>query len=169
MLGTQTSNVALLDEKFSANENEYKIKAQKLRRVRESEGQGDMHSQLQPWSQPGLDELVGKRIDVLSSFEMEDGTVKLRWCQGEVLSVVEGERDPTVEVEWDPMTDVSGYEESQVGNQRLMPSLWKKDKQGGWRMDVEVDVSDEESDDESSSDIEEEGNSDELSYILYLR
>ena len=105
----------------------------------------------------------------MSSFEMEDGTVKLRWCQGEVLSVVEGEKDPTVEVEWDPMTDVSGYEESQVGNQRLMPSLWKKDKQGGWRMDVEVDVSDEESDDESSSDIEEEGNSDELSYILYLR
>ena len=121
-----------------------------------------MYSQLQPWSQPGLDDLVGKRIDVLSSFEMEDGTVKLRWCQGEVLSVVEGERDPTVEVEWDPMTDVSGYEESQVGNQRLMPSLWKKDKQGGWRVDVEVDVSDEESYDESSSEIEEEGG-DELS------
>ena len=117
-----------------------------------------MYSQLQPWSQPRLDELVGKRIDVLSSFEMEDGTVKLRWCQGEVLSVVEGERDPTVEVEWDPMTDVSGYEESQVGNQRLMPmpSLWKKDKQGGWRMDVEVDVSDEESDDESSEEDSEE-------------
>ena len=100
--------------------------------------------------------LVGKRIDVLSPFEMDDGSVELRWCQGEVLSVVEGVKDLTVEVEWDPMPDVSGYEDVQVGNQRLLPSLWNKNKQAGWRMDVEVDVFDEESDDESSNSNEEE-------------
>ena len=117
-----------------------------------------MYSQLQPFSRPDLDELVGKRIDVLSPFEMDDGSVELRWCQGEVLSVVEGAKDPSVEVEWDPMEDVSGYEEPQVIAQRLLPSLQNKDKQGGWRMDVEVDVFDEESDNETSSkgELEEE-------------
>ena len=50
--------------------------------------------------------------------------------------------------------DVSGYEEPQVIEQRLLPSLWNKHKQGGWRMDVEVDVFDEESDNETSSEVE---------------
>ena len=159
VLGTQTSNVAMLDAKFLANENEYKAKAEKVRRTCESRGQGDMYSQLQPFSRPDLDELVRKRIDVLSPFKMDDGRVELRWHQGEVLSVVEGAKDPTVEVEWDPMEDVSGYEEPQVIDQRLLPSLWNKDKQGGWRMDVEIDVFDEEkSDNETSSEgeLEEE-------------
>ena len=79
-----------------------------------------------------------------------------------MLSVVEGAKDPSVEVEWDLMEDVSGYKykEPQVIDQRLLPSLWHKDKQGGWRMDVdvEVDIFDEESDNETSSEgeLEEE-------------
>ena len=56
------------------------------------------------------------------------------------------------------MEDVSGYEEPQVIDQRLLPSLWNKDKQGGWRMDVEIDIFDEESDNGTSSEgeLEEE-------------
>ena len=63
------------------------------------------------------------RIDVLYSFEMVDSSVTLRWYQGGVLCVVEGAKDPTVEVELDPLPDVSGYEYSQVSIQRLLPSL----------------------------------------------
>lgn len=64
ILGTQTSIVEVLDKKFAANEGEYKIEAEKIRRERESEGHGDMYAQLQPFSRPELDELVGRRIDI---------------------------------------------------------------------------------------------------------
>ena len=50
VLGTKTSIVAELDKKFAAKEREYKSNAEKTRRVRESKGQGDMYSQLQPFS-----------------------------------------------------------------------------------------------------------------------
>ena len=53
---------------------------------------------------------------------MVDSSVTLRWCEGEVLCVV-GVKDLMVEVKWDPLPDVSGYEDSQVSIQRLLPSL----------------------------------------------
>ena len=84
------------------------------------------------------------------SFEMVDSSVTSRLCEGEVLCVVEGAKDPTVEVEWDPLLDVAGYKDSQVIIQRLLPSLWNKDKEGGWRMNVEIDLFE----DEIESDIE---------------
>ena len=74
-----------------------------------------------------------------------------------MLSVVEGSRDPAVEVEWDAMPDVAGFEDSQVSNQRLLPSLWNKDKDGGWRMDVEIDLIEDEVDSDSESENEDEG------------
>ena len=157
VLGTQSSLVAELDKKFAAQEGEFKSIAEKTRRQRESKGQGDMYSQLQPFSRPELSDLVGRRIDVLSAFELDDGSSTLRWCQGEVLSVVEGSRDPAVEVEWDAMPDVAGFEDSQVSNQRLLPSLWNKDKDGGWRMDVEIDLIEDEVDSDSESENEDEG------------
>jgi len=116
-----------------------------------------MYSQFQPFSRPELADLVGRRIDVLSAFELDDGSSTLRWCQGEVLSVVEGSKDPAVEVEWDAMPDVAGFEDSQVSNQRLLPSLWNKDKDGGWRMDVEIDLIEDEVDSDSESENEDEG------------
>ena len=64
VLGSQTSIVAQLDKKFAAKESECKSNAEKTRRVSESKGQGGMYSQLQPFSRPELDELIGRRIDV---------------------------------------------------------------------------------------------------------
>ena len=64
-------------------------------------------------------------------------------------------------VNWDGMPDVEGWEESRESAQRLLPSLYNKDKKGAWRMDVNVELceaydSDNDdcdgSDDESSSD-----------------
>lgn len=70
-----------------------------------------MHSQLQPFSQPSLNALVGLCIDVLSSVDIDSHTKCMRWFQGKVLRVVQDAHHPTVEVDWDPTPDVTGYED----------------------------------------------------------
>jgi hypothetical protein len=154
-LGTLTTQVASLDEKYKANESELKAKAIKMRLERESKGEGSMHSQLQPFSRPDIEDLIGKRIDVLCSVELDDNAQALKWCQGKVLSVI---ADNKVEVEWDPAPDIEGCEESMVGEQVLLPSKWNKDKKdGAWRMDVDIDIEDtmdDESEDESEVEVE---------------
>jgi hypothetical protein len=118
-----------------------------------------MYSQLQPFSRPELSDLKGKRIDVLTSFDIDikKGIKELRWCQGEVLEVVQGVRDPTVRVKWDAQEDADGYEESTIIDQKLLPSKWRKDKAGAWRMDVEIDVqSDIDNESEDKDEVEED-------------
>ena len=137
-----------------------KAKAIKMRLERESKGEGSMHSQLQPFSRPDLEELIGKRIDVLCSVEMDDKTNSLKWCQGKVLNVI---AENKVEVEWDPAPDIEGFEESTISEQVLQPSKWNKDKKdGAWRMDVDIDVEDT-TDDESEAEDEVEMDSDDES------
>ena len=142
MLGTQTCDVGALDRRYLSDENEFKRKAEKTRRERESKGEGSMYSQLQPFSRPELTELIGKQIDVLCSFDIDirKGMKELRWRQGEVLEIVESARDPTVKVKWDAQLDAHGYEEETITNQRLLPSRWRKDRDGGWRLDVAIDI-----------------------------
>jgi hypothetical protein len=142
ILGTQTCDVAALDRRYLSDENKFKRKADKARRERESKGKDSMFLQLQPFSRPELTELIGKRIDVLCSFDIDikNGTTELRWCQCEVLEIVESARDPTVKVKWDAQSDAHGYKEETITNQRLLPSRWRKDKEGGWRMDVAIDI-----------------------------
>ncbi len=125
ILGTQTCDVAALDHRYLSNENEFKRKAEKACREQESKGEGSMYSQLQPFSRLELAELIGKRIDVLCSFDIDikKGTTELRWCQGKVLEIVESARDPTVKVKWDAQLDAHGYEEETITNQRLLPSI----------------------------------------------
>jgi hypothetical protein len=73
---------------------------------------------LQPFSRPDIDELVGNRIDVLYSVDLDGaGTKGLRWCQGEVVKVIQNVRQPTVEVKWDPTPDISGFEQGGITNQ----------------------------------------------------
>jgi hypothetical protein len=105
---------------YLSNENKFKQRAKKARRERETRGEGSMYSQLQPFSRPELTELIGKRIDVLCSFDIDirKGTKELRWCQGEVMEIVEGARDPTVKVKWDAQANAHGYEEETITNQR---------------------------------------------------
>jgi len=38
------------------------------------------------------------------------------------------------------MPDVTGYEQAKETDQYLLPSKWKKDNDGSWRMDIEVDI-----------------------------
>jgi hypothetical protein len=142
ILGMQTCDVTAFDCRYIANEIRFKEKAKKMRHERESKGEDSMYSQLQPFSWLELSELIGKRINVLCSFDIDvkKGTKKLRWCQGEVIEVVEGARDQTVKMKWDAQLDAHGYEELTITNQRLLPTRRRKDWEEGWRMDVEIDI-----------------------------
>jgi hypothetical protein len=100
--------------------------------------------------------LVGKRIDVLFSVDIDARNNSLRWCQGEVIGVVDGSSKPTVTVEWDPTPDIAGSENGSISDQVLLPTKWNKDNNvGAWRMDVDVEVlNEEEEDDDELGDIE---------------
>jgi hypothetical protein len=41
------------------------------------------------------------------------------------------------------MPDVEGSEESSKTNAILLPRKWRKETEGGWRMDVDITVQDE--------------------------
>ena len=82
-------------------------------------------------------------------------------------------------VNWYGMTDVKGWEDICDNAQQLLPSLYNKDKEGAWRMDVNVELCDlydsdnddcDGYDDESISDdnemSEEEDNSDDSKEVL---
>jgi hypothetical protein len=91
-----------------------------------------------------VNELLGQRIDVLYSCTLPGGGENvLRWCQGEVIEIYIGRQKPTVCVLWDPMLDVEGSEETSKTNAILLPSKWRKETEGGWRMDVDITVQDE--------------------------
>ena len=142
ILGTLSDFVKSLDKKYFDNEEEFKERAEHIRQQRELRGEGSMYALLQPFDRPDIRELVGRRIDVLSfmTVEIDDEKKSVgRWCQGEVLRAYESTQ-PMVWVLWDPMPDVGGYETAKETNQRLLPSKWKKDVDGAWRMDVEVEV-----------------------------
>ena len=49
-------------------------------------------------------------------------------------------RQPFVIVNWDGMPDVKCWEEIRESAKRLLPSLYNKDKEGEWRMDVNVEL-----------------------------
>ena len=155
-----TDEVKRLDRKYFSKESKFREDAEVLRKELEARGEGSMYSMMQPWLIPELVNIVGDRIDVLSSFDVVvDGAkvMSLRWCQGLVKSVVEDAREPSVVVEWDGMPDVTGWENKCDGVQVLKRHLWNKDKEGAWRMDIDVEPceayeSDSDSDNESSSD-----------------
>ena len=54
--------------------------------------------------------------------------------------VLKDSRQPLVIVNWDCMHDVKGWEYSREIDQRLLPSLYNKDKELAWRMDVNVEL-----------------------------
>jgi hypothetical protein len=109
---------------------------------------------LQVFSHPNVNELLGQRIDVLYSCTLPgDGGSVLRWCHGEVIEVYTGRQKPMVCALWDPMPDVNGLEELSKTNAILLPSKWKKETEGGWRMDVDITVQDEFDDENDMEDM----------------
>ncbi len=141
------------------------MNADRIQRAWEARGEGSMYSLLQPFSRPNVNELLGKRIDVLYSRTLPgDGGNVLRWWQGEVIEIYIRKQKPTVHVLWDPMPDVEGSEESSETNAILLPSKWRKETEGGWRIDVDITVQGEldvenDVEDVIMSENEDEGNS----------
>ena len=92
---------------------------------------------------PELVNLLKQRIDVLSTFfvtVVDKQEEQQRWCQGVVKLVLKDSRQQLVIVNWDGMPEVKCWEDSRESAQRLLPSLYNKDKQGAWRMDVNVEL-----------------------------
>ena len=142
-MGTKTVVVSGLDQKYLVDDEHFKQNAAKMRKAREAKGEGSMYSTLQPFHRPELSELVGKRIDVFIAFyvKVEGKTEKtFRWCQGKVLEVIEGKRQPTVSVGWDPIPDSDDYNEYNESEQVLLPTKWNKDYEGAWQMDVDIEI-----------------------------
>ena len=147
------------------DKEEFKRNAARLAKLRESSGETSIFSRMQPFYRPELHELHQRRIDVLHQFDIKDERGKvikqvLRWCQGKVIEVYEDKPKPTVKVEWDPMPDVEGCNKTEETDQVLLPTYWKKDTPGAWRMDVDIDLADSDSitgaaEDNDSSEIEE--------------
>ena len=164
ILGTQTDLVDTLNEKYLEDEGLFRRKADKRRHERESKGQASMYSCLQPFNRPEISDLLHERIDLKWVFKV-DGEDAPRWCQGEVIEVLKNARQLTVKMRFDPMPDVKCNEDYTVETQKLLPTLWNKDKKGAWRMDVDIDIEDdidegsenelEESDDETESECED--------------
>ena len=80
---------------------------------------------------PKMLELVHKRIDVIYPFQVdaESGGKEtvVRWYQGIVLEVCEDRSKTVVNIEWDTMPDIDGYEDSSILKVVLLPSNCKKD------------------------------------------
>ena len=103
-------------------------------------------------------------INVLSTFLVTVGDKQEEqeiWCQGVVKLVLKYSSQLFVIVNWDGMPDIKGCEDSRESAQQLFPSLYNKDKEGAWRMDVNVELCEAydsenydcySSDDESNSD-----------------
>jgi hypothetical protein len=82
--------------------------------------------------------------------------------------VVEGSLKPTVRVEWDPTPDIAGSENGSTSDQVLLPTKWNKDNNvGAWRMDVDVEVlnEEEEEDDDELGDIEYDSDGEAVAFI----
>ncbi len=96
-------------------------------------------------------------MDMLVGCSVNGETV-LCWCQGEVLLVYKNESKPKVKVSWDAMPDVKGCEEVTESYAILIPRMWnpKEDCDGAWRLDVQVELGDEE-DEGSKNDVEASG------------
>jgi hypothetical protein len=107
---------------------------------------------------------------VLFSVDIDARNKSLRWCQGEVIRVVDGSSKPTVTVEWDPTPDIAGSENGSISDQVLLPTKWNKDNNnnvGAWRMDVDVEVlnEEEEEEDDELGDIEYDSDGEKVAFI----
>ena len=139
VLGTQTADVEELDARYMEDEDLFKKNAAILSREREAAGDTSIYSRMQPFYRPNLDELLERRIDVLTGFDIiGKNEQELRWCQGKVIKVYDDKPKPTVQVEWDPLPDIEGGNQTEETDQVLLPTYWRKDIAGAWRMDVDV-------------------------------
>ena len=118
---------------------------------REKEGFGSVHSSMQLPYPPDPDSLVGQRISVLVSVDLDDAGTEtdLIWMNGVVLKISDGtwllnERSRSqchrvgeaAEISWDAVPEINYVAGTSI--HPLIPKLWNKDKEGAWCKDLGV-------------------------------
>ena len=86
-------------------------------------------------AEAGRCELVTKRVEVYTAVDVGDGK-EFIWWPGRVMGVHKADKQEVL-IEWDPLEDVAGWEFGGEGVQKLKTktNLWRKDKEGAWRME----------------------------------
>ena len=92
------------------------------RERREHQGETDRDTNLQSNIQPAFDDsLIGFKIEYGFSYDEEDGTPYLAWCDGEVVSIV-NERTRMVMIKWNKDKVVEG--DALESKHKLLVSRW---------------------------------------------
>ena len=84
VLSTEVDDIADLDKMYLTNEEQFQLNADRIRRARESWGEGSMYSLLQSFSRPNVNELLGRQIDVLYSCTLPGDGGNLLMCGAKV-------------------------------------------------------------------------------------
>ncbi len=73
-----------------SDDKEIKINACEILKRRETKGEGSIYASMQPCARPALCDLLNDCIDYLAGFKIADQKEpELRWCQGEVIAVLD--------------------------------------------------------------------------------
>ena len=132
-LGTQTLDVAKLEERYESERETAVAEAIKLREQMENEGATDRHERLQPSVSPAVNEdLIGSEIEILYSYKEPDGSAVDQWCQGIVVAIKTRNR---VHIQWRESTLREG--DLSITEEVLMKSKWNKHVLGGWRYSLD--------------------------------
>jgi hypothetical protein len=132
-LGTMTQLEYINNNQGGMTIEQIKANAIKERERREREGETDRDAHLQSNIQPAFDEsLIGFKIEYCFSYDEEDGTPYLSWCDGEVVAIV-NEKSRMVMIKWNKDKVAAG--DALESKHKLLVSRWnpKTARMGAWR------------------------------------
>ncbi len=73
-----------------SDNNKFKINAREILKRREMKGEGSIYASMQLFARPALCGLLNDHIDYLAGFKIAgQKEPELRWCQGEVIAVLD--------------------------------------------------------------------------------
>ena len=171
VIGTPVDEVAELEKQYMEDAGDFEKRASNIQLKREVSGESSIYSQMQPFDRLDVKTLLNCRINYLFTFDKGTKDEQLCWCQGEVIEVGKNAKKPNVvNVYWDPVPNSDKYSGYTTEPVELLPTLWNKNKNKAWRLDIDVtlmtasdDGSDVESDDENSDSDESDNGSIEYS------
>ena len=148
-LGTASKQVKKLDQKAKEGEAALEERSRRNWKGREEGGYGSVHSNMQAPYPPHPDSLIGERISVLVSVDLNDADNKKDciWMNGVVIRVSDGtwllnKRSRSrchpvgeaAEISWDAVPQLNYVAGRSI--HPLNPKLWNKDKEGAWCKDL---------------------------------
>ena len=84
----ELKEIDLVSHEYHEN---FESDAYNLRNKREVAEIGNRYDEMQPSSMPKINKhLIGKRLDICESYDLEEGGSELRWSQGKVVLVSNG-------------------------------------------------------------------------------